>query len=106
MHMPLWQGNHPAWARIRAALGDRPYHAFAGHVHNYKHQHIDGNSHVRLGPTGGLWVLGGPDGNFDHVTQVTVTDNGPIVANILLDGVRDIDGEPILPVATRSIPIC
>jgi hypothetical protein len=105
MHMPLWQGDHAAWARIRRALGDRPYHAFAGHVHNYRHEHIDGNSHVRLGPTGGLWVLGGPEGNFDHVTQVTVTDRGPIVANILLDGVRDIDGQPLLPVATRSVPI-
>ena len=105
MHMPLWQGNHPAWTRLKAALGGRNYHAFAGHVHNYKHEHIDGNSHVRLGPTGGLWVLGGPEGNFDHVTQVTVTDRGPVVANILLDGIRDIDGQPILPLATRSVPI-
>ena len=37
---------------------------------------IDGRSHIRLGPTGGLWVLGGPEGNFDHVTQVTLTDDG------------------------------
>ncbi|WP_433170576.1 metallophosphoesterase family protein [Actinoallomurus sp. CA-150999] len=104
MHMPLWQGSHPAWNRIRAALRDRPYHAFAGHVHNYRHERAGANSHVRLGPTGGLWVLGGPEGNLDHVTQVTVTKNGPAVANILLDGIRDVDGQPLLPVATRSVP--
>ncbi|MGP0032454.1 MAG: metallophosphoesterase family protein [Acidimicrobiales bacterium] len=105
MHMPLWQGDHPAWARLRAALGPRRYHAFAGHVHNYRHEHLGGNAHIRLGPTGGLWVLGGPEGNFDHVTLVTVTGDGPVVANILLEGVRDVDGEAILPVATRSVPV-
>ncbi|HEY5845243.1 MAG TPA: hypothetical protein VIT42_00485, partial [Microlunatus sp.] len=65
----------------------------------------DGRSHIRLGPTGGLWVLGGPEGNFDHVTQVTLTHDGPVLANILLEGVRDIDGQPLSPVATRSVPI-
>jgi hypothetical protein len=44
-------------------------------------------------------------GDFDRVTQVTVTDRGSIIANILLDKVRDIDGQPILPVATISVPI-
>ena len=105
MHMPLWQGRHPAWVRLRRMLGERPYSAFAGHVHNYRHSPIDGRSHIRLGPTGGLWVLGGPEGNFDHVTQVTLTDDGPVLANILLEGVRDIDGQPLSPVATRSVPI-
>ena len=86
MHMPLWQGDHQAWrgsdgpqatARITRSRS-RP---------QLQAEHIDGNSHVRLGPTGGLWVLGGPEGTFDHVTQVTVADRGPVVTNILLDGV-------------------
>jgi hypothetical protein len=25
MHMPLWQGEHPAWSRLRTSLGNRPY---------------------------------------------------------------------------------
>lgn len=105
MHMPLWQGDHPAWRRIRRSLGHRPYSAFAGHVHNYRHQRVQGMSHIRLGPTGGSWVLPGPDGNFDHVTLVTLTDAGPVFANLLLEGVRDEDGEALSPVATRSVPI-
>jgi serine/threonine-protein phosphatase CPPED1 len=105
MHMPLWQGPHPAWTRLQRSLGDRPYTTFAGHVHNYRHDLLEGRSHIRLGPTGGQWVVRGPEGNFDHVSQVTVTDQGPVLANILLEGVRDLDGQPLLPVATRSVPI-
>ena len=99
MHMPLWQGDHPAWSRLRAALGTRPYSAFAGHVHNYKASADGQNQHVRLGPTGGLWVLEGPQGNFHHVTQVTMTRSGPVVANVTLDGVRGFDGKPVRSVA-------
>ncbi len=102
MHMPLWQGEHPAWARLRAALGDRPYSAFAGHVHNYKATRDGPSTQVRLGPTGGLWVLEGPQGNFHHVTQVTVTSRGPVIANVTLDGVRGFDGKPVRSVATTD----
>lgn len=109
LHMPLWQGPHPAWSRLRRRLGDRPYTAFAGHVHNYRHVRSGGRSHVRLGPTGGGWVRPGPDGNFDHVTQVSMTDRGPVIANVLLDGLRDLDGRPVRPIRARrpvsSVPV-
>ena len=85
-------GPAPGLGAPSPHAGRRPDSAFAGHVHNYRHSPIDGRSHIRLGPTGGLWLLGGPEGNFDHVTQVTLTDDGPVLANILLEGVRDIDG--------------
>lgn len=101
MHMPLWQGEgHPAYHRLRAALGDRPHTMFAGHVHNYR-QSVDGagNRRIRLGPTGGVWVFGEEDpGNFHHVTLVTVGAGGagePVIANLALDGVRGPDGTPV-----------
>ncbi len=91
MHMPAWQGKgHPGLDRIRRALGDRPYTAFAGHVHNYQRTVLSGRDHVRLGPTGGCWVLDGEDGNFDHVAWITMTAHGPRLANIVLDGVLGI----------------
>jgi serine/threonine-protein phosphatase CPPED1 len=106
MHMPIWQGHEdPAWQRLRRALGDRRYTAFAGHVHNYQRRVIDGQDHIRLGPTGGLWVLSGPDGNFDHVTLVTMPDTDPVVTSITLNGFRDPDGQPILPVALATVPV-
>ncbi|WP_261565873.1 metallophosphoesterase family protein [Frankia gtarii] len=45
-----------------------------------------------------------PIGLRKRVT-VTVTDRGPILVNVLLEGVRDIDGQPVLPLATRTVPI-
>jgi 3',5'-cyclic AMP phosphodiesterase CpdA len=106
MHMPMWQGgHHPGWERLRRALGDRPYTAFAGHVHNYQRRTQDGRDHIRLGPTGGLWVLGGPEGNFDHVTLVTMTDTEPVITNITLNGFRDADGQPVLPVTLATVPV-
>lgn len=106
MHMPIWQGGeHPAWQRLRRALGDRPYTTFAGHVHNYQRRVIDGRDHIRLGPTGGLWVLSGPDGNFDHVSLVTMTDTEPVITSVTLNGFRDADGQPILPITLATVPV-
>jgi hypothetical protein len=105
MHMPTWQGERPAWTRLRQALGTRPYTAFAGHVHNYQRRILDGRDHIRLGPTGGLWVLSGPDGNFDHITLVTMTDTAPVITSIALSGFRDADGQPVLPVTLATVPI-
>ncbi|WTX00101.1 metallophosphoesterase [Streptomycetaceae bacterium NBC_01309] len=97
MHMPLWQGDgHPAVHRIRTALGGRPHTMFAGHVHNYKAADIDGNTHIRLGPTGGLWVKPHDDtGNFDHITWITMEHDGPHIANVTLDALRDTQGRPL-----------
>ncbi|MEU8132593.1 metallophosphoesterase family protein [Streptodolium elevatio] len=97
MHMPLWQGEgHPAYHRIRAALGERPHTMFAGHVHNYQATERDGNRYIRLGPTGGVWVFAeGAPGNVHHVTLVTMGADGPSVANLALDGIRTADGAPV-----------
>jgi 3',5'-cyclic AMP phosphodiesterase CpdA len=98
MHMPAWQGDgHPALDRIRTALGDRPYTMFAGHTHNYRRSVIDGRDHIRLGNTGGVWVYDGDEGNWDHVTAVTVTPHGLTIANVVLDGVLGVDGGRFAP---------
>lgn len=97
LHMPIWQGNHPAFDRLHTALGDRPHTWFSGHVHNYRRTVLDGHDHIRLGPTGGLWVISGDEGNFDHVTMVTMTADGPRLANIVLDGVLDAAGGVFAP---------
>jgi hypothetical protein len=98
MHIPAWQGDgHPGLDRIRSALGNRPYTMFAGHTHNYRRAVIDERDHIRLGATGGVWVHDGDDGNFDHVTAVTVTPTGLKIANIVLDGVLGMDGGAYRP---------
>jgi hypothetical protein len=93
MHMPAWQGeSHPALDLLRTALGRRPYTVFAGHCHNYQHTTIDERDHIRLGTSGGLRVLAGQDGDFDHVTLVTMTAAGPRIANIGLEAVVGPEG--------------
>ncbi|MEX2100831.1 MAG: metallophosphoesterase [Acidimicrobiia bacterium] len=98
MHIPAWQGaGHPGLDRIRRVLGDRPYTMFAGHTHNYRRTVIDGRDHIRLGATGGLWCHDGDDGNFDHVTLVTVSDSDLKIANVVLEGVIGKDGGAFRP---------
>lgn len=93
MHMPAWQGDgHPGLERIRRAFRDRRYTAFAGHCHNYHRTVIEGHDHVRLATTGGARILDTTDGDFDHITWVSMTAAGPRIANIVLDGVIGVDG--------------
>jgi hypothetical protein len=39
-------------------------------------------------------LLGMDKGEFDHIMWVTMTDDGPIVANLLLDGILNDDPVP------------
>lgn len=98
MHIPAWQGElHPAVERIRQALNGRPYTAFAGHLHNYQRRVIGGRDHIRLGPSGGAWITTREEGNFDHITWVTITPDGPRIANMVLDGILGIEGGAFRP---------
>jgi predicted phosphodiesterase len=95
MHKPVWQGSgSDALRRIEAALGDRPFTAFAGHSHNYRRFEVDGRVHIRLGTTGGEWVVDDVMGNYDHILWLTMTDDGPSIANLPLDGILDESGRP------------
>jgi 3',5'-cyclic AMP phosphodiesterase CpdA len=97
MHMPIWQGEHPGFQRIRAALTGRRYSAFAGHLHNYQRRLIDRREHIRLGPTGGAWVTTAAEGNFDHITVVTITGDGVKVVNLVVDGILGPEGGAFRP---------
>ena len=96
VHRPVWQANpqDKTFMEIESALAGRPYTVFAGHAHTYEYQERNGMDYIRLSTTGGAWVLD-PPGNFDHVAWVTMTDKGPIVANVTLDGIFDKTGERI-----------
>ena len=121
MHKPAWldpagSGVH----RIEAALKDRPYVSFNGHWHNYMYYPGDGSGrarHINLGTTGGGTNDGqvfhravrgyiddnfiGAHGSFDHVTLVTVRDDGPSIVNVRLDGILDETGR--IPSADESL---
>ena len=94
MHHPLWRRDNNQLEKIEAKLQSegRKYTMFAGHVHRYMHNLRQGNHYYTLATTGGGSSLRGPQfGEFDHVTWVTVSEEGPVMANLWLDGILDMD---------------
>ncbi|MDJ0938420.1 MAG: metallophosphoesterase family protein [Woeseiaceae bacterium] len=93
MHKPAWEREgEEQFARIEAALADRPYTVFHGHVHAYGYQQRNGRDYIRLATTGGSQI---PERgrSMDHVTLVTVDDDGVDIANLLLSGILDKTGK-------------
>lgn len=92
MHKPAWKSAADTnFAGIEAALGERPYTVINGHLHSYAHTIRNGRDYVTLGTTGGSQLEPDPMA-FDHVMLVTMTNDGPSIANLRLDGILDMTG--------------
>jgi hypothetical protein len=94
VHQPLWDSPkpNPDWLRIEQLLGERPHTVFAGHFHRYTQHTRNQRQYITLATTGGGSRLRGtPWGEFDHVAQVTMTHEGPVIANLRLDGILGAD---------------
>ncbi|HOR26424.1 MAG TPA: metallophosphoesterase [Candidatus Sumerlaeota bacterium] len=93
LHKPVWTVESDTnWNDVEAMLADRPYTVFCGHSHDYAKYERNGREYYNLATTGGGSRLRGHDvGEFDHITWVTMTDAGPRVAPIELDGILDND---------------
>ncbi|NQZ96701.1 MAG: metallophosphoesterase [Myxococcales bacterium] len=91
VHQPFWDYEpvHPDWLRVESLLGDRPYTVFAGHIHAYTNEIRNDRSFVTLATTGGGSAMRGlVHGEFDHVALVSMSDDGPLIANLLVDGIH------------------
>jgi 3',5'-cyclic AMP phosphodiesterase CpdA len=78
MHQPAWLGSgSESWAKFRLLLGDRPYTVFAGHQHGYSKSIRDDAIYYVLSTTGGQ--------GSNQIIWATMTDNGPVLANLPLD---------------------
>lgn len=112
MHAPqAW--NRPEWMRLEdEVLAKRKYSVFAGDWHSYVHARRLGHDYYVLSVAGGASDmhaaeydlrdhLEGPDyGEMDHLTWVTMTKDGPRVANICLDGI--LPGDYLNELTTKS----
>jgi len=97
MHRPLWKKSETLnnWERFEPLLADRPYTVFAGHTHTYNKSVRNDRLYYVLAITGGGG--GGEDNEpaglaecrFDHIVWVTMTNEGPAMANLLLEGILD-----------------
>jgi len=93
MHKAPWlREDLSTFTAIEDALSDRPYTVFHGHVHAYQHQERRGRDYIRLATTGGVQL---PENgrSMDHVTLVTVDDEGVDIANLLMNGILDKTGK-------------
>ncbi len=93
MHKAAWErGTESRFTDIETALASQPYTVFHGHVHAYKHMERLGRDYIRLATTGGVQL---PENgrSMDHVTLVTVDNNGVDIANLLMSGILDKKGQ-------------
>lgn len=91
MHKPAWDTENAQFRQIESLLATRPYTMIAGHEHYYSYTQRSGRDYLSLGTTGGIWVNQGA-GNLDHITWITMASDGPVIANLRLDGILDKHG--------------
>ena len=104
MHRPIWQYEkrlgpvrgkkaieRSGWGSIESMLKHRRHTVFAGHTHSYDHQIRHKQDYITLATTGGGSDFTDPFLDFDQVLWVTMTDAGPILANLMLEGIWDKD---------------
>ncbi|MEM9161224.1 MAG: metallophosphoesterase, partial [Verrucomicrobiota bacterium] len=89
LHHPLWLYAHESnFDKVEEMLKGRKHTVFAGHQHRYLHMEREDANYYVLATTGGGSPLRGTQfGEFDHITWVTMTDEGPVMANLELDGI-------------------
>lgn len=90
MHSPPWAQPEPAnFEKIEAMLANRPYTMFAGHTHTYDYRLRNGRDYITMATTGGGLYETRSIGNMDHVAWITMTEQGPVIGNLLLNGILD-----------------
>ncbi len=93
MHHPIWNyRDFNGFKAIEEALKDRPYTVYAGHNHRYLQTVRQERNYYILATTGGGSQLTGPKfGQYDHITWITMTDKGPKMINLQLEGLLNHD---------------
>jgi hypothetical protein len=96
MHQPMWLGaSFENWQQFELLLVGRPCTVFGGHLHTYSKSVYEERCYYLLATTGGTGKgqAGKPAGlaecQFDHIVWVTMTNDGPVLANLLLEGILD-----------------
>ena len=89
MHHPIWTyDTNQRFEKIESELKGRKYTVFAGHNHRYHHKLRNEHNYYILATTGGSSSLEGHRfGRFDHITWLTLTDDGPVFANLELNNI-------------------
>ncbi|MCI0699563.1 MAG: metallophosphoesterase [Planctomycetia bacterium] len=91
LHKPIWTAkdlDKNGWGAVEKSLAGRKYNVFCGHVHRYQRFERNGMQYYQLATTGGGSKLRGVEyGEFDHVAWITMKQDAPLIANVMLDGI-------------------
>ncbi len=95
---PIREAETTDWTALENLFADRDYTAFAGHRHSYAYSGDNTGAHthdkIALATTGGASNTRGPAyGEFDQMVWVTMTADGPVIANVGLNEVLPKDLE-------------
>lgn len=104
LHKPLWEyaegPEKNGWGEAEKLLNGRKYTVFAGHIHRFKKWVRQGMNYYQLATTGGVSRMRGVAyGEFDQIAWVTMKKDGPVIANVLLDGIYGEDMKKPAPSA-------
>jgi hypothetical protein len=100
LHKPLWtyaDVDKTGWLEVEKLLAGRKYTVFAGHKHYFERFVRNGQVYYQLATTGGSSRLRGlPLGEFDQLVWVTMKKDGPVVVNLVMEGIfsEDIPTQP------------
>jgi hypothetical protein len=97
LHKPIWVAKDldaNGWAAVEDLLAGRKYTVFCGHEHRFQKFTRNGAAYYQLATTGGGSRMRGVEyGEFDQVAWVTMKAAGPVIANVVLDGILPEDLE-------------
>jgi serine/threonine-protein phosphatase CPPED1 len=94
LHKPAWEYDNANFALIEKALEGRGYTVLAGHKHDYKHTVRQGQDYMRLATTGGDMGDPATSDSMDHITWVSMSDEGPVFAHLVATGILAKDDIP------------
>lgn len=98
LHRPMWATakdlEKSGWPAVEKALAGRKYNVFVGHVHRYMVYERNGTQYYQLATTGGDSKMRGVEyGEFDHIAWITMRKEGPVIVQVMLDGILPATGK-------------
>jgi hypothetical protein len=92
-YSPMTDEKDPGnFLKIGALLADRPFTAYSAHTHTYHYDQRNGRDYITTATSGAMNVV--RPGAMDHIVWVTMTKDGPKIANLLMNGIMDKKGPP------------
>ena len=81
------------FSKIEDLLANRPFTVFSAHTHTYDYDQRNGHDFITTATSGAINVV--RPGAMDHIVWVTMTKEGPKIANLLMNGIMDKKGPPM-----------